>query len=1102
MRSLLAALLLVALTSVAAGAATAAKGGAPGAAKPEDHSKLNAGTFAALEFRGIGPAVTSGRVVDLAVVPDDRSTWYVATAYGGVWKTTNAGTTWKPIFDGQGTPSIGCVVVDRKRPLTVWVGSGENNSQRSVGWGDGVYRSDDGGKSWRNLGLKASEHIGQIAIDPSNSDVVLVAAQGPLWAPGGDRGVYRTVDGGKTWKQVLKVDEWTGASEVVFDPRDPSIVYATTYQRHRKVWTLIDGGPGSGIWKSTDGGETFTKLSTGLPREDMGRIGLAVSPAEPHVVYAVIEAANGAGGFFRSADDGANWEKASDWGSSSPQYYNELFADPKTPGRVYAIDTYLMVTDDGGKNFRRAGEKNKHVDNHVVWIDPDDTRHVLVGCDGGLYESFDRCTTWNYFGNLPITQFYKLEVDNSTPFYFVYGGTQDNNTLGGPSRTTTAHGILNADWFVTTGGDGFQPRVDPEDPNIVYSESQHAGIVRYDRRNGETIGIQPQPEPGEPGPHWNWDTPLLISPHLHTRLYMASQRVYRSDDRGDSWKPVSPDLTRQIDRNKLPIMGRVWSVDAVAKNASTSFYGNIVALDESPLRDGLLFAGTDDGLIQVSEDAGGSWRRIDAVPGVGEYAYVSRVVASKHDAKTVYATFDRHKMGDFKPYVTVSRDLGRTWTSIAGDLPANGSVYAFAEDPVNANLLFVGTEFGAFFTPDGGKKWIPLKGGLPVQCIRDLAIQKRDGDLVLATFGRGFYVLDDLTPLRTMASEEKLAANAVLLPVRKVPLYVPSTPLGSEGGSQQGAAFYTAPNPPFGAVFTYWLHDDLASRKDQRREREKKQAKAGESSFYPSWDSLRAEAREEEPTLVLTVTNDAGEVVRRVDAPAKAGFHRVAWDLRWASMAPTEATPRRRSEFDDTPDGPLAAPGTYHVQMAKRVDGALTPLGEPQAFVCEPVGGASLPAKDRAELQAFERRTARLQRATLGAMRALAETQQRAGLLKKALASPAAGTEELRASVSRLEDGLRDLSTTFFGDGVVRGANEPVPLSMMERLNDVISGHWNATCAPTLTQRRNVDIVSGQLPGALATLRTLREQLAQLEAKAEAAGAPWTPGRLPEWKPE
>ncbi len=1102
MNRLPASLLLVALLSSAACAATKSEGRSASAGGTESKVRLTADTFKSLPFRSIGPALTSGRIVDIAVAPDDKRTWYVASAYGGVWKTTNAGTTWTPIFDSQGTSSIGCVAVDPSHPLTVWVGTGENNSQRSVGWGDGIYRSDDAGRTWRNVGLGASEHIGQIAIDPRNSSVVFAAAQGPLWAPGGDRGLYKTADGGRTWKRVLKVDEWTGANEVCFDPRNPDILYATTYQRHRKVWTLIDGGPGSGVWKSTDAGETWTKLAEGLPKDDLGRIGLATSRLEPNVVYAMVEAAGTGGGVYRSTDAGANWEKMNDLASSSPQYYQKLFTDPKQPGRLYAIDTYLQASDDHGKTWRRAGEKSKHVDNHVVWIDPDDSEHLLVGCDGGLYQTFDRCATWNFFSNLPITQFYKLDVDNSAPFYNVYGGTQDNNTLGGPSRTMTVHGIRNSDWFITTGGDGFQSRVDPADPNIVYSESQHAGIVRFDRRNGESVDIQPQSPPGEPGLRWNWDAPFILSPHSHTRLYLAAQRLLRSDDRGDSWKPVSPDLTRQIDRNRLAVMGRVWSADAVAKNASTSLYGNIVALSESPRREGLLYVGTDDGLIQASDDGGAHWRRIENFPGVGEFAYVSRVVASEHADQTVYATFDRHKMGDFKPYVLRSGDGGKSWTSIAGDLPANGSVYALAEDPVNANLLYAGTEFGAFFTPDGGRKWIRFKGGLPVQCIRDLAVQKREGDLVLAGFGRGFYVLDDLTPLRQMASESQLAAEATLLPVRKTAMYIPETPLGGPGKSAQGESFYVAENPPYGAAFTYWLRDGFKPLKEQRHDRERDQEKAGANSFYPGWDSLRAEAREEAPAIVLTITNAAGEIVRRLDAPATQGFHRVAWDLRWASLAPAEAAPRQRSEFDDSPDGPLAVPGAYSVTLARRVGGTLTQLGEAQPFVCEAAASGTLTAPDRAALLAFQRRTAKLQRGVLGAARGLGELQQRVTLLTKALASTPAPSEDLRREVSALGARLRDLAVTFDGDPVVRGYNESSPPAMLERLNQVIGGGWNSTCAPTQTHRENIDIVAAEFSRALLTLRSMSGDLSALEARAEGEGAPWTPGRLPEWKPE
>ncbi len=1091
--------LALAVCTATAAFSAPAKPAAKGPAKPA--TRLNSETFAGLKFRTIGPAVTSGRITDLAVDPRDKSTWYVAAAYGGVWKTVNAGTTFDPIFDDQGTSSIGCVTLAPSRSLTVWVGSGENNSQRSVGWGDGVYKSEDGGKNWTNMGLKASEHIGRIVVHPKNPDIVWVAAQGPLWAPGGDRGVYKTSDGGKTWKQVLKVDEWTGANEVHLDPHDSNVLYASTYQRHRKVWTLIDGGPGSGLWKSTDAGDTWTRLKNGLPGGDMGRIGLVVPSPERDVVVATIEAPSDDRGTYRSDDGGMNWSKLNGQISSSPQYYQELFADPAVRGRLYQIDTFLQTSDDGGRTWRRAGEKEKHVDNHVVWVDPDDSRHLLVGCDGGLYESFDRCATWVFFPHLPITQYYKLEVDNDLPFYNIYGGTQDNQTWGGPSRTATDNGIRNSDWWFVLGGDGFQPRVDPTDPNIVYGQYQHGELYRFDRKSGERMEIQPQVEPGEPGSHWNWDAPLFISPHSHTRLYFASQRLYRSEDRGDSWKPVSPDLTRQLDRNQLKVMGRVWSIDAVAKNVSTSLYGNIVSLDESTLKEGLLLAGTDDGLVQVSEDAGAHWRRIDTFPGIGEYAYVSRVVASRFDPKTIYATFDRHKMGDLKPYVLKSTNLGRTWTHISGDLPANGSVYAFVQDSKDSRLLFVGTEFGVFFTPNDGKNWIALKGGLPVQCIRDLTIQRREDDLVIGSFSRGFYVLDDLSPLRHMASEAALAAEATLLPVKQALLFVPANPLGGRGRAEQGGRYWVGENPPVGATFTYWLRDGYKSMREVRRAKEKDIQKAGGDTFYPAWDSVRAEEREEAPTILFTVSDATGNVVRRMTAPAGKGFHRVTWDFRRPDPAPASLEPPRRGDFDDAAGGPMVAPATYSVQMAKRVRGEVTALGSPQPFVVESLNNATLPAADRAALAAFQDRASALARQVAGTQRLLADAQAQAQLLKKALDdTPSQDAVALRAQASSAIDRLRDIGIRLNGDSEIRRHEEPTPPSIADRVDRMVGGSFVSTSAPTVTQQRAYEVGSGSLTRLLAELRGVLDALRQVSEQAEAAGAPWTPGRIPEWK--
>ncbi|HEV7669489.1 MAG TPA: glycosyl hydrolase [Thermoanaerobaculia bacterium] len=1085
----------------------------------EKKDKWDGDTFSGLELRGIGPALTSGRIVDFVVDPNDRSILYAAAASGGIWKSTNRGVTWKPIFDGEAVYSIGCLTIDPKDSLTVWAGSGENNSQRSVSWGDGVYKSTDGGASWKNMGLGKSEHIGKILIDPRDSNVVWVAAQGPLWAAGGDRGLYKTLDGGKTWKKVLDISENTGVSDLAFDPRNPDVVYAVAYQRRRHVWTLIDGGPESGIHKTRDGGETWTKLSGGLPKENMGRIGIAVAPSAPDTVYATIESTRKAGGFFRSKDGGANWERTIKKVSSSPQYYQELFVDPKDADRIYSVDTFLQVSEDGGTTFKNLGEEYKHVDNHVVWIDPDDTRHLFVGCDGGLYESFDRGKSWRHTPNLSITQFYRVAVDNTEPFYYVYGGTQDNFSLGGPSRTINGQGGVSADWFVTSGGDGFFSQVDPVNPNIVYAESQDGGLVRYDRKSGEQVDIQPQPGKGEPPLKWNWDAPILISPHSPTRLYFAANRLFRSDDRGDSWRPVSPDLTRQVDRNLLPVMGKIWGIDAVAKNASTSFFGNIVSLAESPVAEGVLYVGTDDGLVQVSEDGGEHWRKIEKFPGVPDNAYVSRLEADVADPNGVYVAFDNHKMGDFNPYVLKSGDRGRTWVSIVGDLPKTGPAYALKQDPAAPDLMLAGTEWGLYFTKDGGKRWLQLKGGLPTIAVRDIAVQKREGDLVIASFGRGFFVLDDLTPLRetTPATVEK---DAELFDLRPAKMYIEASPGGDAGPGFRGATFFTAPNPPFGAVFTYYLKEGLTTQEKQRWKREKeadeKAAKAAkaeakknpkgeaardDSHPYPSWDALRAEEREPTPEIVLTVTDDQGDVVRRLSGDATAGFHRVAWNLRYPASSPIQLEDPEPG--DGGLDGPLAAAGTYKVQLAKRVNGVLTPLGQERTFRAEPLGLGALPAADQRQILEFHSKVARLQRAVMGASNLIDETKIRIDNLQKAAEVTPAADQALFAELETLEGQLEDLEIDLAGDSTISKRNDPVPPAIADRVSQILFGAWGSTSAPTATHQENYRIAAEQVGPVLDKLRTLVEvDLPKIENKLETAGAPWTPGRVPVWKPE
>lgn len=1066
-----------------------------------DQQAMSAETLTGLTLRGIGPALCSGRIGAFAVNPAHKSEFYVAVSSGGVFKTVNAGTTWTPVFDEQGSYSIGTIAMDPHNPYVIWVGTGENNSQRSVGYGDGVYKSLDGGASWSNMGLKESEHIGKILIDPRDSDVVYVAAQGPLWRSGGDRGLYKTTDGGTTWTCVLEISPDTGISDVVFDPRDPDVLIASAYQRRRHVWTLINGGPESAIYKTTDAGKTWRKITSGLPKDDMGRIGLAIAPSNPDIVYAIIEAANEAGGVYRSTNRGETWEKRSDYVSSSPQYYQEIAVDPQDENVVYSLDTWLHRSMDGGTTFTPVGEAYKHVDNHAIWFDPNDPQYLLVGCDGGIYESFDRGATWRYMANLPVTQFYRVALDDDQPFYHIYGGTQDNYTLCTPSQTRTVHGITNREVFTVRGGDGFEPQIDPTDPNIIYAQAQYGALVRYDRQNGERIDIQPQPGEGEPPLRWNWNSPLIISPHDHQRLYFGANILFRSNDRGDTWQPISPDLTRQLDRNQLPVMGKIQSIDAVSKNASTSYYGNIVSLAESPLREGLLVVGTDDGLIQITQDGGATWSKIEAVNDVPEGAYVSCVAASKHQPEVVFAAFDNHKRGDFAPYLLRSNDLGASWQSITGNLPGKGTVYCFIQDFVEPDLLFVGTEFGLFFSSDGGTHWVQLKGGMPTIAVRDLAIQKREHDLVLATFGRGFFVLDDFSPLRTI-NPTLLEEKAVLFPVKTALMYIQSSPLGGEGPSFLGDGTYTAPNPPFGAVFTYYLKEDLLPLKKQRQERERELALGDQTVLIPSWDELRREAREEPPTVVFVVRDDQGEVVRRIEAPAKKGIHRVSWDLRYPPATPVSLTQEPRNKYQRPPQGPMAMPGRYTVSMATRIDGMETELGLEQEFRAEPLGISSLPQADRQALTAFQKETASLQRAVTGTARALAEITDRVAHLRQAIDDTPRAPAAWRERVRRLDHQLADMNIDLNGDPVKAAHNEPQPPSMTDRISRLVRGHWAATSQPTETQRAAYTVVSRNLADFLDRLRDLVEgDLAALEADLEAVEAPWTPGRLPTWQP-
>jgi photosystem II stability/assembly factor-like uncharacterized protein len=1056
-------------------------------------------TFNALRLRSIGPAFTSGRISGFAVDPANPTRYYVAVASGGVWKTANAGVTWTPIFDNEASYSIGAIALDPKNPLTVWVGTGENNSQRSVSYGNGLYKSDDGGRTWRNVGLRASERIGRIALDPKDSNIVYVAAQGPLWGPGGERGLFKTTDGGKTWKNILNISENTGVTDVVIDPNDPNTIYCASYQRRRHMWTLINGGPESAIYKSTDAGATWNRLRAGLPTVDLGRVGLAISPVDSNVIYATVEAADRRGGIFRSGDRGGSWERRNEFDATA-MYYSRIVADPKDVDRIYVMNVFAMVSDDGGRTLRRLGERNKHVDNHDIWINPQNTAHYLIGSDGGIYESFDRGATWDFKQNLPVTQFYDITTDNARPFYNVYGGTQDNFSFGGPSRTRSASGITNPDWFVTNGGDGFRSQVDPEDPNTIYSESQNGGLVRFDKRTGERIGIQPQPGHGEDPLRWNWDSPFIISPHSHTRIYFAADKLFRSDDRGDSWQLISGQLSRNLDRDKLPVMGKVWGIDAVAKNASTAFFGNASALAESQKKDGLIYVGTDDGLVQVTEDGGKNWRKIDKFPGVGDMAYVSRIITSNHDANTAYVSFDNHQNNDFKPYLLKTTDAGRTWTSLSSNLPRNGPVLAIAEDHVNPNLLFTGTEFGLWFSVDGGQKWVQLKGGMPTIAVRDLNIQKRENDLIVGTFGRGIYILDDYTPLR-MVKPEMLRQDAAVFPIKDALMYIQSQPLGGRGKSFQGERYYTADNPPFGATVTWYLKEQIRTRRETRQQAEREADRRGGPVGWPTREQLRAEEEEDAPAIVITITDSGDRVVRRLTGPVGAGMQRLTWDLRYPAANLAAPPPPDADPDFEPPSGPLVMPGTYKATVAKRVDGVLTQLGPPQSFQVVVEGQENMSATDRAALVEFQQKAVRLQRAVSGATQAANALRPRLTAIKRAISETPSLPHSLYDNAMALEKRANDIIRALSGNAELRRRNMITSPSINDRVGYVVGAQRMSTSRPTQTQANQYAAAARDFEGVLVQLRQLIEvDVTRLEKQLEAAGAPWTPGRIPEWR--
>ncbi|WP_420635042.1 VPS10 domain-containing protein [Candidatus Palauibacter sp.] len=908
---------------VALSAAGLLFGAAAGAAQSAVETALSH-----LEYREIGPALMAGRIADIAVVEAKPQIFYLGTATGGLWKTENHGTSWTPLFDDQPTSSIGDVTIHQANPNLVWVGTGEPQNRQSSPWGNGVYKSTDGGNTWAHMGLEATKHIARMLIHPRNPDVVYVAAVGDLWGANPERGVFRSRDGGESWEKVLYIDEHTGAIDLAMDPADPNTIFAAMYQRQRTGWGFNGGGPGSGLYRTVDGGENWTELTEGLPEGDKGRIGIDIYRQDGNLVYALVEAdprrpgqgfGGGGGGprqggIFRSTDRGETWEKMSDT-NPRPMYYSQVRIDPGNPDRIYVLGTQLSISDDGGRTFRDDGSVQIHVDHHQLWIDPADSDHLILGSDGGITASWDGAAHWRMFDNIALGQFYAIGFDMRTP-YAVCGGLQDNDAWCGPSDTRSFHGIRNQDWYETAYGDGFFTIVDPTDSTIVYSESQGGNMNRYDLATGEKIPMRPIVGPRADGDttkayRYNWNSPLLLSPHDPATVYLGANYLLRSRDYGMSWEEVGGlDLTKEIDREELEIMGVPGSEPQMSLNDGISTYGNLTSVEESPLVRGLIYAGTDDGNLQVTRDDGETWENVaDRIPGLPERTYVSRVEPSAHAEGRVYATFDGHRNGDYAPYAYVSEDYGESWRGIASGLPDGWSVNVIVEHQRAPNLLFIGNEVGVFVSVDRGESWVQVKNNLPTVPVDDILIHPRENDLIVGTHGRSVWILADVTPLEALSDGMLADAGRV---------FGDHSIMWTERGDWPFyGATYSAPNPPRGARVRYYLRDaeeeEMAEEEDEHDD--------GDDDGADD-EAEEAEDEAEEAPFALTITDADGDHVRTLEVPREAGINEVIWD--WRYDAPYEAEGGGGPGggggggggfFGGAPQGPIVLPGMYTVSM-------------------------------------------------------------------------------------------------------------------------------------------------------------------------------------------
>ena len=877
--------------------------------------------FKALEFRELGPAVMGGRIDDFAAVESNPSIVFVGVASGGVWKTVNNGITWEAVFDKEGVSTIGDIAIAPSDPSIVWVGTGEPNNRQSSSWGDGTYKSTDGGKTWKNMGLAETRHIGRVVIHPKNSDVVYVAALGHLWGANPDRGVYKTTDGGKTWNQVLKISNDTGVSDIAMDPESPDTLYAAAYQRRRTPFGFNGGGTEGAIYKTTDGGASWKKLAKGLPYEDggqTGRIGLDVYRKDPNIVYAVVQ--HEKGGIYRSEDKGETWKKMGD-SNPRPSYYSQVRIDPNNDLRIWVLGAAMFFSEDGGKTFTTRRVQKIHGDFHALWVDPANSNHIITGSDGGIHWSYDNGKSWDFINGIAIGQFYEIGLDNEKP-YHVCGGLQDNGSWCGPSATISRDGIANEDWTLIHGGDGFYAQIDNVEPWIVYTESQDGYLARRNLRTAQERSIKPEAKFGEPHYRFQWNSPVAVSAHDHNTIYYGGNYFFKSTDRGDSWTRLGNELTSGVDRNKLQIFGKTPDKQTLSRHDGVEEYPTITTISESPLTADVLWAGTDDGNLQVTRDGGKTWNNVTSkVPGVLKGTYVSRVVASKYAPGAAYVTFDGHRTDDYGVYLFATSDYGETWKPIRNGIPDTaGSLHVVREHPRNANLLFAGTEFGLWISWDHGANWVAFKNNFPTVPVDDIELQARENDLVLATHGRSIWIFDDLTPLEKMDATVA-ASDLTFFPPRTTTVWHVVMRRWSAGQKT-----FTAKNPPAGAVINYYLKAALPpfetkTETTKQTDAEKKETaaaeKAKETSQTPEARKEEKPAEKKEAKVKITVTDKDGKVIRELEGPGAAGVNRTNWDLRYDS--PAEPTPEQleamAAGYDFGPRGPFVEPGEYSIQI-------------------------------------------------------------------------------------------------------------------------------------------------------------------------------------------